>query len=84
MKGRSLLKATRRYWFGNKMSLSNEMFAGLGEEAEEEEEEEEEEEVGKPWRGTRSLHAVRGAPRWNPEDRDRSKMISSLRESYLG
>ena len=80
MKGRSLLKATRRYWFGNKVSLSNEMFAGRGEEAKVEEEEEVEEE-GKPWRGTRSLHAVRGAPRWKPEDRDRSKMISSLRES---
>ena len=47
LKGRSLLKATRRYWFGNKVSLSNEMFAGRGEEAKVEEEEEVEEEEKK-------------------------------------
>ena len=68
LKGRSLLRATLRYWFGSNVSLSKEMFAGLGAEAE----------LGKPWRGMRSLQAVRGAPRWNPKVPERRHVIRSL------
>ena len=70
MKGRSLLRATLRYWLGSNVSLSKEMFAGLGAEAE----------LGKPWRGIRSLQAVRGAPRWNPKVLERRNVVRSLEQ----
>ena len=71
MKGRSLLRATLRYWLGSKVSLSKEMFAGLlGAEAE----------LGKPWRGMRSLQAVRGAPRWNPNVLERRNVVRILKQ----
>ena len=52
--GRAERRATLRYWPGSRVSASREILAGWGWE----------EELGKPWRGTRSLQAARGAPRW--------------------